>query len=138
MFINKLKIMLGVLSLTFGVALAANAQLDNGGSLKFTVAHPFVVDGKDMPAGKYVITAVTVPDGSTDFLQMKRVDGKESILFTTMQKFHNEAAKDTALVFDRVDDTYYLTEIRTKGDEIGSVVEKDKTEKATITNAGLH
>jgi hypothetical protein len=137
MFINKLKVVLGVLALTFGVALAANAQLDNGESLKFTVDHPFVLNGKNLPAGKYVITSPSA-EGSSDILALQNVDGKESMLFTIMAKVHEKAAKDSELVFERIDDTYYLTEIRTRGDEVGSVVERSKTEKQALAAAGVN
>ena len=135
MFTNKIKILLGVSILMLGSIVAANAQIDNGGAVRFEVSHSFVVNGKTLPAGRYAITDADSLDGTSDVLALRSIDGKESMLFSTIQKNYNEPAKDTALVFEQVGDTYYLTEIRTKGEDVGIQVEELHSEKDAIASA---
>ena len=138
MFNNTFKILFAVLFLVFGGVLAAKAQIENGGVIKFDVSHPFVVNNKTLAAGKYSISAISMPDGATDILKLQSEDGKESMLFCTIQKLHGDRAKNTELIFDQADGIYFLTEIRTAGDDEGALVEKTGSEKQTPAAAGIN
>src|SRR5262245_45339836 len=73
-----------------GGIVAANAQIANGGAIRFTVDHPFVIKNKTLPAGRYSITPLSMPDGSDDILRLQSEDGKESMFFSTMEKLYND------------------------------------------------
>ena len=133
MFTSKIKIPLGVSILILGAIVGANAQINDGSAVKFDVSHSFVINGKTLPAGKYSISTVSATDG--EVLKLQSMDGKEAMLFSILQKIHNEPAKNTELVFDQIGDTYFLTEIRTKGNEVGIQVEKSRSEKEAIAAA---
>jgi hypothetical protein len=133
--LNKLQILLGISFLLVGGIIAANAQIDSGSALRVEIPHPFVIDGKTLPAGKYSISTIETQTGSSDVLKIQSADGKESMLFSTLKKFHNEAADQTALVFDQVDGTYFLKEIRVKGDENGVLIDTKGSEKRTLDAA---
>lgn len=127
--LNKIQLLLGISFLLIGGTGAANAQIDNASAIRFEVSHSFVIDGKTMPAGKYSIAAIATQSGSSDILKIQSADGKESMLFSTLRKVHNQAADETELVFDQVEGTYYLTEIRIKGDEDGVLIDNKGSEK---------
>ncbi len=138
MFKNTVRGLIGVSFVFLGAVLVANAQIDNGGAIRFEVTHPFVVDNKELPAGKYSITSAGFPDASTSVLELRRLDGKESMMFSTSEKIRRQPSRQTELVFDQVGDTFYLTEVRTRGDDQALDLEKTKTEKHTLAAAGLY
>src|SRR4051812_44694430 len=115
--LNKLQILLGISFLLVGGIIAANAQIDTSSAVKFEVSHPFMIEGETFPAGKYSIGSIASQSGSNGVLKIQSVDGKESMLFSTLKKTRNQASDKTELVFEQVGGDYYLTEIRIKGDE---------------------
>jgi hypothetical protein len=127
---NKIQKFLAVSMILLGGMVAANAQIDSGSAIRFEVSHPFVIDGKTLPAGKYSISAIATQSGSSDVLKIQSADGKESMLFSTLKKFHGEAAGKTELVFDQVGEIAYLTDIRVKGDEEGVLIENRTSDAA--------
>jgi hypothetical protein len=121
--LNKLQVLLGISFLLVGGIVAANAQIDGSSAIKFEVAHPFVVDGETLPAGKYSISSIASQGGSNGVLKIQSIDGKEAMLFSTLKKVRSAAAAKTELVFEQVGGEYFLTEIRVKGDEDAVVVD---------------
>src|SRR6185369_14014211 len=95
MFIYKIKAVLFMAFLSLCGIAAANAQITNGGAIKFTVSHPFVIEDKTLPAGKYSITALSMPDGSDDILRLLSDDGKVSMFISTMEKIYGGPSKNT-------------------------------------------
>ena len=137
MFSTNIRMLLGVSILLLGAIVGANAQIDGGSAIKVEIDHPFIVNGKTLPAGRYSISGISGTDGTSDVLRLLSSDGKESMLFSTLQKIHNEPANNTELVFDHVGESYYLREIRTKGDEVGIQVAQSHSEKQTLESAGV-
>jgi len=137
MFINKIKVVFFAAFVMLGVVVAANAQIENGGAIKFDLSHSFVINNKTFPAGKYSITVVGMPDGSSDLYKIQSENGKESAFFSTIGKLYGEPSKKTELLFKQAGDTYYLAEIRTKGDDTAAEVEKTKTEKLALAAAAV-
>ena len=136
--LNKLQILLGISFLLVGGIVAANAQMDGSSSIKFEVAHPFVVDGETLPAGKYSIGTIASQGGSNGILKIQSLDGKESMLFSTLKKVHSEAAGKTELVFEQVGGDYYLTEIRVKGDEDAVLIDSRELNKRISDDAAAN
>jgi len=135
---NTLRGLIGVSFLFLGAVISAYGQIDTGGAIRFEVPHSFVINNKNLPAGKYSITSASFPDGSTNVLELRKLDGKQSILFPVMEKIRSQPSKKTELVFDQVGDTYYLTEIRTSGEDEALELEKTRSEKQTLAAAGLY
>jgi hypothetical protein len=136
--LNKLQILLGISFLLVGGIVAANAQIDRSSAIKFEVAHPFVVDGETLPAGKYSIGTIANQGGSNGVLKIQSLDGKESMLFSTLKKVRNEAAAKTELVFEQVGGEYYLTEIRVKGDEDAVLIDSRELNKRIADDAAAN
>jgi hypothetical protein len=135
---NKIRYLLGVSFLALAGVFVANAQIEHGSAIRFSVSHPFVVKDKTFPAGNYSISAVDMPDGSTDLLRLQSLDGKESMLLSTVDKFYETRAKGTQIIFDQVGNEYFLTGIRTKGDDVGLEVLGSKAEKRALAEAGMN
>jgi len=138
MFINKIKAVFFTALLTLGGIAAANAQITNGGAIKFTVSHPFVIEDKTLPAGKYSITALSMPDGSDDIIRLLSNDGKVSMFISTMEKIYGSPSKNTELVFDQVGEEYILKEIRLSGQDVAVEIHRTKSEKQTEAAAGIN
>jgi hypothetical protein len=135
---NAIKSLVVTAVLLIGGLTAANAQIANGASVKFDVSHAFVVNDKTFPAGKYSISPVSMPDGSTSLLKLQSENGEESALINTMSRTLNERSKETELVFDQVGGEYILTELRVRGDEQASrVVETSSEKRAAATAAAV-
>ena len=138
MFNNTLKILFAVSFMVLGSFTAANAQLGNGNAIRVTVDHPFVVEDKTFPAGKYTIATVGDFDGSDSILKLQSLNGKEFVAFQTIGEELNEPAKSTELIFDRLGDEYILSKIRIAGDIEGTEVEKTRSEKAALAAAAVN
>ena len=135
MFNNTFKFLLGAAFVVAASFTAASAQIGNGSAIRVTIDHSFVVKDKTFPAGKYVISNVGDFGGADDILKLQSLDGKKFIAFQTIGEELNEPAKDTALVFDRVGDEYFLSKIFVAGDTEGTDVEKSGAEKTALTEA---
>jgi len=138
MFNNTLKILFAVSFMVLGSFTAANAQLGNGNAIRVTVDHPFVVEDKTFPAGKYTIATIGDFDGSDSILKLQSLNGKEFVAFQTIGEELNEPAKSTELIFDRLGDEYILSKIRIAGDIEGTEVEKTRSEKAALAAAAVN
>ena len=138
MFNNTLKILFAVSFMVLGSFTAANAQLGNGNAIRVTVDHPFVVEDKTFPAGKYTIATIGDFDGSDSILKLQSLNGKEFVAFQTIGEELNEPAKSTELIFDRIGDEYILSKIRIAGDIEGTEVEKTRSEKAALAAAAVN
>lgn len=122
--------------LFIGGVTAANAQLVDGSTIKVNVPNAFVLRDETFEAGEYTIerTPSTADSGS---LLIMRGNG-DSIVFDTMIARSNEAAESTQLVFDRVGDVNYLTEIVVRGQESKNEIPKTKSQKkATSENSSV-
>jgi len=137
MFTNTIKGIMIAAFVVLGGIVAANAQIENGRAIKFTVDHPFVVKNKTLPAGQYVITQPLTASGDDNILLLQSRDGKESMFFSTMEKTNNRPSKETELVFDNANGEYILAEIKMSGDDTAVEIEKTKSEKQALTAAGV-
>jgi len=132
---NKIKVVIVAAFMALGGVIAANAQITDGGAIKFTVDHSFVIKNKTLPAGRYSISALSLPDGSDDILRLQSLDGKESMFFSIIDRVYREPSRRTELVFDQVGGEYILTEIRLEGDQTAVEVEQTKAEKQAVAAA---
>jgi hypothetical protein len=137
MFSNKVQMILAAAFMLVG-GLAANAQMTGANSIKVTVDHAFMVKDRSLPAGKYIISALSEMGSPSDVLKIQSVDGKEYATFQTIDADLNAPAKETALIFDRVGDEYILSKIVMKGDTEASEITPTRSEKAAESEAGIN
>jgi hypothetical protein len=128
MFNIKFKIFAAAIFILGGL-IAVNAQ-QPGTVIRANVPVAFILDDAEFPAGEYIIQRQPTPVSSRDALVLQG-EGK-TLFFNTVGSSSNMAARDTELVFDKVGDRYYLTQIHLKGETAFNEVPKTKAEKVYI------
>ena len=112
-------------------AVSVSAQSERSGVLN--IPFNFIVGGKTLPAGEY-----TVEPNRRDFDKVWLVqsrDGRKSILFVTMSVRANETQENTRLVFHKLGDQYFLSQIWTTGDATGRELAPPRMERELAKNA---
>jgi len=115
------------LTLVFG-AVAANAQVESDVTIEANIPHSFVVEKTTLPAGKYIIK-VADPNGDPSVMEIRSASGHTAVVFETEGAQPREMPKKTELVFDKVGDTYFLSEVLVSGDETGARLPKSRMEE---------
>ena len=115
------------LSLCFG-AVAANAQIDSDVTVEANVSHPFVVEKTTLPAGKYIIRAAD-SEGNPSVMEIRSADGHTSVMFDTESAQPSRTPSQSELVFNKLGDTYFLSEVFVKGDNTGAKLSKPRAEE---------
>ncbi|SRR6266540_6017394 len=125
---NLSKLFLALCLLTVGGGIVANAQIDSDSIIEANVPFSFVVGKTTLPAGKYEIKGF---DDNTPAVLELRAKGRKTINFETeaAQMRDGEPATKTELVFDKVGDKYFLSQVWVAGNGSGSQLVKSKMEK---------
>lgn len=100
--------------------------------IKADVPFDFSVGGKVLPAGEYTVTERT---GSSAIL-VRSADSAESVFVLAMWSSKKAGDENTAMVFHRVDNHYYLSGIKVEGESFGRELVKSPAERET-EGAGL-
>ena len=117
-------------------ATLTNAQTRSDAAIRANIPYAFVVNNTTLPAGTYVIT-VSDPYGSdTSVLEIRSANGKTAVLFDTDPITGPRLAPQTELVFEKIGDTYFLSQVFLQGDE-GSQVRKSKTQQRLEDNGSI-
>jgi hypothetical protein len=124
---NLSKLFLTLCLLTVGGGIVANAQIDSDSIIEANVPFSFVVGKTTLPAGKYEIKGIDATPGVLEL----RANGRKTINFETeaAQTRDGEPATKTELVFDKVGDKYFLSQVWVAGNGSGSQLVKSKMEK---------
>lgn len=137
---NILRRAAGIFSiLVLLAALAANfkAYAASSSTTVFNVPFDFVVAGKMLPAGEYLVVRSTLY--SKDILSLRRLNDNEGVYVLTLTVESNRAQKDSKLVFNHYQDQYFLSEFWTSGEATGRKVlrsEKEKSLARDVEKAG--
>ena len=126
---NLGKLFLALCLLTVGGGVVANAQIDTGVTIQANVPFTFVVGDTTLPAGKYDIK---VMDGdSANVLELRSVHGHTSVVFDTesAETRGDRIVSKGELAFDKIGDTYFLSQIWMAGSASGSQLVKSRMEK---------
>jgi hypothetical protein len=116
------------LCLLLGVgAVGASAQIESDVTVKANIPQAFVVNDTTLPAGKYTIRVVE--DTALDVLEIRSEDGRTTVLFNTDSAEPKQMPNKTELVFDKVGDTYFLSQIFVEGDDTGNQLIKSRMER---------
>ena len=108
-------------------AVAASAQIESDMTVEGNIPHAFVVRDTTLPAGKYTIKVAD--DTEPSLLEIRSADGRTAVFFETEGAQPRQTPVKTELVFDKVGDTYFLSEIFVAGDETGSRLSKSRMEQ---------
>jgi hypothetical protein len=126
---NLGKLFLTLCLLLVGGGVVANAQIDSVPQIFVNVPFAFAVGDTKLPAGTYEITT---SDGySPNILEMRSTNSRTSVIFDTeaAQTRDDQIANKTELIFDKVGDEYFLSQIWVAGSAEGSELPKSRMEK---------
>ncbi len=126
-YVSKLFLAL-CLTLVFG-AVAANAQVESDVTIEANIPHSFVVEKTTLPAGKYIIKAADPNAADPSVMEIRSANGHTAVVFETEGAKPREMPKKTELVFDKVGDTYFLSEVLVSGDDTGARLRKSRMEE---------
>jgi hypothetical protein len=113
------------LGLVLGTAAAGYAQLAH--RVEARIPFEFAVFGKVLPDGAYIVTRATL--GS---VKIEALDGGNAVLALAMQAGSSTPKKEATLVFDRVGDHYFLSQVWEPGNDAGVQLSRSKMERDMI------
>ena len=126
---NLMKLLLALCLLTVGAGMVANAQIESGVTIQASIPFAFVVGDTTLPAGNYTIKVL---DGdSTHVLELRSVIGHTSVAFETQntETRGSRVVNKSELVFHRIGDKYFLSQVWMAGIASGSELAKSRMEK---------
>ncbi len=111
-------------------ASAAWAQTDTETTVEANVPYTFVVGNTTLPAGKYIIR---MPDSSEpNVLEIRAANGHTAVAFETEDT--NQTPNKGELVFHKIGDNYFLSQVWITGSASGNQLAKSKMEKRLEAN----
>ena len=106
-------------------ASAAWAQTDNDTTVEANVPYTFMVGNTTLPAGKYIIR---MPDSSEpNVLEIRAANGHTAVAFETEDT--NQTPNKGGLIFVKIGDDYFLSQVWITGSAHGNQLIKSKMEK---------
>ena len=131
------KLFLALCLVSLGATLTANAQIRSDATIRANIPNSFVVNNATLPAGTYLITVVDVGASDLTVLEIRSANGKTAVLFDTQSVTVPGLAPQTALVFDKIGDTYFLSRVFLKGNEGGNQLLKSKMQRRLEENGSI-
>ena|SRR6185295_16114606 len=115
--------MISILTITGGTA--ARAQVTD--TIVADIPFGFMVRDTNLPAGEYTIRRIysTAPG----VMEIRSADGHEKMVFLVGTAESNKTPNQTELIFDRVGDQYFLSEIFEIGNSDGVELPKTRAER---------
>ncbi len=86
------------------------AQIQTIQSLRANIPFQFVVEGKTLPAGEYNFIR-SADNGSFQIISTKKGPSAVALVITTLGGAIHSTPQDSHIVFDKIGDTYTLSEI---------------------------
>jgi hypothetical protein len=119
---------LAILCLLAGSGVVTtSAQIDSDRTIEATIPYAFVVGNDTLPAGQYTIRLSD--DTNLNLFVVRSTNGRTAAFFQTRDVQANEPPRRTELVFDKIGDTYFLSQIWLTGSKLGVELEKSKAEQ---------
>ena len=133
---NSVKLLLTLCILIVGGGVVANAQIDADTHVKADVPFAFVVGHSTLPAGTYEIRRLD--DVNPKVLEIRNMNEHINIVFQTVdaQTPNDEPMNTTELVFDRLGDRYFLSQVWEIGSATGADLPKSRMEKR-LADSGI-
>ena len=125
---NPGKLFLTLCLLAVGGGVVANAQINTIPGIEANIPFAFAVGETTLPAGKYEIKALNY---NPNVLELRSANGRRTVAFETqdVQKREGEGASKTELVFNKVGDQYFLSQVWVAGTATGSELPKSRMQK---------
>ena len=123
----KRYVLSGLVALALAMASAATSYGQMAYRVEAKIPFEFFVSGKVLPDGAYVVT-----QDSPNFLTIQSRDGGNGVLALAAYARSNKPRQEATLVFDRIGDHYFLTQIWEPGSDVGVQVPRSKMESELI------
>ena len=121
--------MLLILGLLIGVGnVPAKAQALSEGTIEANVPFAFIVRDTTLPAGKY--TVKRLDETEPQVLEIRSANGRTAVVFEAQNAQTTQIPRDAELVFDKVGDQYFLSQIWADDSDIGYQLPKTKGEES--------
>jgi len=112
--------------LTVLVVVSAHAQ-DPGSAIRASIPFDFTVEGKTLRAGDYEIRRIN--DEPMGLLIQNVNHRRDEAMFQTEPRDERRIPNHSLLVFHRYGDSYFLSEIRTAGEETAEDLRPTRAER---------
>jgi hypothetical protein len=103
---TKYAVTLGLVALLVMILGSAQAATQ----IRANIPFQFVVEGKTLPAGEYDLVR-NDNDQSIQVIAVKKGPSADALVVTKISGAIHTTPQDTHIIFDKVGDTYYLSEL---------------------------
>jgi hypothetical protein len=127
--ISKLFLSLCLL-MGLGAVMSASAQIASDEPIEVNIPFAFIVRDTTLPAGKYMIKTADDYD-NLNVLEIRSMNGKTAAIFDadTVPVEANRRPSKNELIFDKVGDKYFLSQIFVDGDASGNQLIKSRMQQ---------
>jgi hypothetical protein len=115
-------------ALALAMAMAAAGYSQTAHQVEAKIPFEFAVSGKVLPDGAYVVARET----SSALLTIRSLDSGNAVLALARYERSNAPRKEAILVFDRIGDHYFLTQVWEPGSDAGVQIPRSKMERDLI------
>jgi hypothetical protein len=117
-----------------GLLLVVSAAKAQSTTVAANIPFDFVVGKHVLPAGQYTMTSLTQNNGGLAIRSNDNAAPTQLLLTQDCKKL--DAAKKTVLLFHRLGDEYFLSEIWVEGSKRGRSIPRSSIEKQMAMNHG--
>lgn len=110
---------------------SAKAQIDNDTTVEADIPHAFVVKETTLPPGRYTIKVLD--DTNLNLLEIRSANGRSAGVFETVGVQADQTPRHTELIFDKIGDQYFLSQIWLSSSDSGAQVVKSKMQQSLET-----
>ncbi len=119
-----------VLSLLIvGGLTAVRAQLDSNTILDANIPFQFTVGNTTLPAGKYVIKPLDNSGDNPNVIEVRSTDDRMAVIFDSENASLDNAPKKSEIIFDKIGNQYFLSQIFVEGENYGAQMLESRMEK---------
>jgi hypothetical protein len=109
---RKSFVVIGIAVMVFGlVAVVASAQGEK--RINFETSFAFLLNGKEMPAGRYQFEAL--PGQGPSMLTLRNLQTNDKTAVQAITRLADLGGSEPQVVFDKTQDAYYLAELHVPG-----------------------
>src|SRR6266496_25348 len=110
-----------------GMATVSSAQIPSDLTIQANIPYTFVVGDKQLPPGKYMIKVAGFND--LKLMLIRSEESHTAVFFYTENAEANDTPSRSELVFDKIDDTYFLSQIWLQGYRSGNHIMESKMQQ---------
>ena len=120
-----------------GAAMSAQAQIASDEPIEINIPFAFVVRDTTLPPGKYMIKTADDYD-NLNVLEIRSMSGHPAVIFDTdtVPLEANRRPSKNEVIFEKIGDKYFLSQIFVDGDRSGNELVKSRMQRK-LEESGL-